>query len=311
MPRSRKTDEATTDGPRHVCGAACCATARFEEVPAAADASMGVVSYDQPRFERGWHYHPEVELTLILESSGQRFVGDHIGNFEPGDLVLLGGNVPHVWRSDLLALPRRQRARSIYVHFRSAWLENLAGDLHELQDIGGLLEQAARGLCFSGPESGHAAREMERLPGLSGMRRLLVMLELLQSLAEAGGGVPLSSAGFSPVLDHRTGERIRRIHSHVYQNFRSGISHQDLARLAGLSPAALSKFFRRSTGRTITQFINEVRVGEAARLLIDSDGNISQIAYASGFESLAHFNATFRHLKQVNPTRFRELHRME
>ncbi|MEI7954540.1 MAG: cupin domain-containing protein, partial [Verrucomicrobiota bacterium] len=214
MPRSRKTDEATADGPRQVCGAACCATARFEEVPAAADASIGVVSYDRPRFERGWHYHPEVELTLILESSGQRFVGDHIGNFEPGDLVLLGGNIPHVWRSDPLALPKRQRARSIYVHFRSAWLEGLAGDLHEFQEIGCLLEQAARGLCFGGPGCGQVAREMERLPGLSGMRRLLALLALLQSLAEAGGGVPLSSAGFSPVLDHRAGERIRKIHCH-------------------------------------------------------------------------------------------------
>lgn len=290
--------------------AAGSATARFEDVPAVAGGSFGVFRYDRPRFERGWHYHPEAELTLILESSGLRFVGDHIGTFAAGDLVLLGPNLPHVWRNEAAPLPRRQRARSIYVHFHTGWIEATSEVVHELQEIRRLLGRAARGLRFTGPVREHAARVMERLPELSGMRRLLAFLELLQDLAESDAGVPLSTTGFAPTLDRLTSERIRRIHSHVYQNFRTGIGHRDLARLAGLSPAALSKFFRRTTGRTLTEFINEVRVGEAARRLMDTTENVSEIAYASGFSSLAHFNSTFRQLKQVNPSRFRELHRM-
>jgi AraC-like DNA-binding protein len=268
-----------------------------------------VFSYDQPCFERGWHYHPEAELTLILESSGRRFVGDHIGAFDAGDLVLLAPNLPHAWRNDPAAGPRGGRARSIYVQFRVEWLAESAAVLPELQPLRKLLARAARGLRFTGGEREVAASAIRRLPEMAGMRRLLAFGELLAGLAESGGGEPLASSGFSPVLDDLACTRVRKIHQHVFEHFRDGIVHQDLARLAGLSPAALSKFFRRTTGRTITEFINEVRVGEAARRLIDTADNVSEIAYAAGFESLAHFNSTFRRLKGVAPSRFRELHR--
>ena len=296
--------------PREGGVGANCATARFEEVVAAADTSFGVFTYDRPSFERGWHYHPEAELTLIEESCGRRLVGDHIGDFEPGDLVLLGPNLPHTWRNDPVSLRRGARARSIYVHFRSGWLEASADLLPELSEIRKLLARAAQGLAFSGAARERAARQMLDLPALSGLRRLTAFWELLNGLAESGSADALSSAGFAPVLDDLACARIRKIHQHVYANFRGVIAHQDLARLAGLSPAALSKFFRRTTGRTITEFVNEVRVGEAARRLIDSTANVSEIAYASGFESLAHFNTTFRRIKQVNPSRFRQLRRM-
>lgn len=305
--RNQRKAQAGTDADDAAGRGPGSATARLEEVPAAVDSSFGVFRYDRPRFERGWHYHPEAELTLILESSGTRYVGDHIGGFEAGDLVLLGPNLPHVWRNGLVPLPRGQRARSIYIHFRSEWFGS-EGALPELHEIGGLLARAGRGLSFRGAARDEAARRMERLGGLGGLRRLTAFWELLQELVEATDVTLLSSAGFSPVLDRAAGERIRRIHRHVHENFRSGIVHRDLARLAGMTPAALSKFFRRTTGRTVTEFINEVRVGEAARRLIDTTDNISEIAFASGFESLAHFNTTFRRLKEVNPSRFRELH---
>ncbi len=314
MPSNSKNPETepTTGRPLGEAGVgAGSATARYEEVVAGADASFGVLIYDRPSFERGWHYHPEAELTLIEESSGSRFVGDHIGNFGPGDLILLGKNLPHTWRNDAAALRQATRARSIYVQFRSGWLEASAGLLPELGEVRKLLARAARGLSFTGPAREQAALQMRRLPELSGLRRLTAFWELLDELAGADGSEALSSAGFAPMLDELTSERIRKIHKHVYSNFRGGIAHQDLARLAGLSPAALSKFFRRTTGRTITEFVNEVRVGEAARLLIDTSGNVSEIAYASGFESLAHFNSTFRAIKQLNPSRFRELHRSQ
>ncbi|MCX6879155.1 MAG: helix-turn-helix domain-containing protein [Verrucomicrobia bacterium] len=312
MTRSSHTRNPAIGGGRRsgdASGAPCSASARFEDVPTAVNSSLGVFRYDRPSFERGWHYHPEAELTLILESSGRRLVGDHLGTFEAGDLVLLGPNLPHTWRNEAVLLPRGRRARSIYVHFRTAWLDETTVVLPELHEIRRLLTRAARGLCFAGSARDCAARELKRLPELAGLRRVLGFWELLQGLAEAGGGEPLSSAGFAPVLDELACARIRKIHRHVYEHFRSGIVHQDLARLAGLSPAALSKFFRRTTGRTLTEFINEVRVGAAARRLIDTTENVSEIAYASGFESLANFNSTFRHLKQMNPSRFRELHR--
>lgn len=309
--RSRCPERAAPAAPDRPAGGgpAFSATARFEDVPPGRGASFGVFRYDRPSFERGWHYHPEAELTLILESSGRRFVGDHIGGFGPGDLVLLGPGLPHCWRNAEVPLPGGGRARSVYVQFRPEWLAGAAGWLPELDGIRCLMARAGRGLAFSGREREVAAREVERLPGLRGLRRLVVFWELLQGLAESGGGEALSSAGFAPVLDEAACARIRRIHQHVYRHFRGPISHRELARLAGLTPAALSKFFRRTTGRTVTEFVNEVRVGEAARRLIDTSDHVCEVAFASGFESLAHFNTTFRRIQQLTPSRFRALHR--
>jgi AraC-like DNA-binding protein len=300
--KKRKTQTKTGGGVGGV--------ARFEEVPDLAGHSLGVFRYERPRFERGWHYHPEAELTLILESSGTRLVGDHIGDFAPGDLVLLGPNLPHVWRTDRPPTRGGGRARSIYVHFHAEWFTQITL-LPELDDVRKLLARAGRGLWFGGASRDEAARRIEALHGCHGLRRLTAFWELLQILAEAQMVVPLSSVGFAPVLDEAAGARIRRVHQYVYEHFRTGIVHADLARAAGMSPSALSKFFRRTTGRTITEFITEVRVGEAARCLIDTDDYVSEIAFAAGFESLAHFNSVFRRLKQMNPSRFRELHHTE
>lgn len=283
--------------------------ASFEGVVSPADASFALMTYDNPTFERGWHFHPEAELTLILESSGRRFVGDHIGDFGPGDLVLLGPGLPHAWRNQGPPRSGGPRARSLCIQFPARWFDARGAPWPELREVMDLLDRAGRGLCFTGPVRAEAGRMMEALPGLHGLRRLTAFLEILQVLAEAPGLEPLASPGFTPMVDDCACERVRRIQAHVFAHFRSEIDHGELARLACLTPCALSRFFHRTTGRTITEFVHEVRVAEAARLLIDTDSNISEIAFATGFGNLSHFNETFRRLKAVNPTRYRELHR--
>lgn len=278
--------------------------ARFEEVPQSPDCSLGVFAFDKPAFERGWHYHPEAELTLILDGSGTRFVGDHMAAFGPGDLVLIGPNLPHTWRGG----GKDGRSRSIYVHFRSDLFERQLGLLPELEGIRRLLRRAVRGLQVRGPVRDAAAARLACLEPLPPLERLLEFTAILERIARDETVVELSSPGFEPMLDEATSERIHRIHQHVFAHFTGEVSHTTLARLAGLSPSALSHFFKRNTGRTLTRFINEVRTGHAARLLIDTSLNVSEIAYACGFANLSHFNATFRQLKGTNPTAFRNDH---
>jgi len=283
------------------------ALARFEEVRLREGSSIAVNTYDEPCFERGWHYHPEAEITLIVESSGQRFVGDHIAPFEPGDLVLIGPNLPHSWRNQQQPLPTGRRARSIYVQFDAGRFHGELAQAPEFDAIRGLLGKAARGLHFTGPARDAAARQLESLAGSHGLRRLTAFLDMLHGLAESHAGEPLSSEGFVPVVDEAASERIRKIHHLVFVRFAGEIPHHEIARLVGLNPSALSHFFRRTTGRTITEFIHEVRIGQAVRMLIDTPLNVSEIAYACGFGSLSNFNNVFRRLKGISPSDFRRL----
>ena len=307
MPRLRPNTprfSAESAGPRGH-STATAGVARFEEVSPTADASFGVFTYDQPTFERGWHYHPQAELTLILAGTGTRFVGDHIGSFAAGDLVLLGPNLPHSWRTSDSPAPPEANSRSVYVHFSAAAFSGPLADFPEMRGIRQVLARAARGLHFSDPVRTLVMADMTRLADLPALDRLLGFWKILDTLAQDPAAVALSSAGFAPSLDEQTSDRISRIHQHVFAHFERDISHQELARLVCLTPSALSHFFRRNTGRTLTEFINEVRVGQAARLLIDTALNVSEIAFACGFSNLSHFNATFRSLKGVNPTGYR------
>ncbi len=276
------------------------AIARLEDVTPDESRSFRVFEYKGPGFKRGWHYHPEVELIVFLESTGPLFVGDHIGTYGPGEVLLLGPNLPHELR--FIQGP----VRCLWIHFGLDWFADTFGDLPECATALRLLSQSARGLRFGGKTSDDVTARLCRLSGLSGMPYLVGFLEVLDRLAVSTEVKTLSSAGFTPVVDEHASARIQKIHEYVFTHFKDEIDHAELARAVGLSRSALSHFFRRTTGRTITDFINEVRIGHACQMLISTKLNVSEIAYACGFESLSHFNNTFRRIKALSPKIFRQ-----
>lgn len=241
-----------------------------------------------------------MELIIFLESSGPLFVGDYIGNYGPREVLLFGPNLPHELR--FVQGP----VHCIWLHFRYEWFEETFGDLPECNTVSRLLSQGARGLRFGEKTFNSVAPRLQKLPSSAGMPYLLGFLEVLECLANADDVGTLSSAGFTPVVDEHASSRIQKIHEYVFVHFKDDIDHEALARIVGLSRSALSHFFRRTTGRTITDFINEVRIGHACQMLITTGLNVSEIAYACGFESLSHFNNTFRRIKSVSPKQFRQ-----
>lgn len=276
------------------------AVARLEDVTPDESRSFRVFEYKGPGFKRGWHYHPEVELIMFLESSGPLFVGDHIGTYGPGDMMLFGANLPHELR--YIHGP----VSCIWIHFGLDWFENTFGDLPECTAILRLLTRAKRGLHFEGETFDAASAMLGEMTTKSGLPCLISLLQILELLANSKTGKTYSSPGFEPALDDSASARIQKIHEYVFGHFKDTIDHEELARIVGLSRSALSHFFRRTTGRTLTDFANEVRVGHACHMLINTTLNISEVAYACGFQSLSHFNNTFRRIKTINPTEFRE-----
>lgn len=257
-------------------------------------------------FGGAWHFHPELELTLIVRGEGRRFVGDHIAPFVGGDLVLLGPNLPHCWHSYRLAAAGEADAEAVVAQFRAERLGAIVAAVPELRALGSLLPRAGRGLHFRGAAAAAAAVLLAGLADLAGAPRWLRLLEVLALLAEnprAAG--ELASLGYTPQLDELASHRIDRIHQYVLAHLGERLDLATAAGLAHMSPSAFCRYFRRHTGRTFSAFVNEMRIGHACRLLLDSDQDIGGIAAASGFRNLSHFHRQFQARMGKTPRAFR------
>ncbi len=275
----------------------------FEKVSIRADESFRCHEYRVKRFASPWHQHPEVELTLIVSSSGLRFVGDQIEPFDAGDLVLVGPSLPHCWLNH--EQPPRGGAAAVVVQFGEAFLGSDFLRAPELHAVRRLLRRAARGLCFGARARATVHERMRRLPKLHGSRRLLALLEVLESLASAADARALSSAGFRPLLEPASAARIDRVHRFLLEHLCDEIRLEQVAALAHLSPGAFCRYFKRATGKPLMAAVNEMRVGHACRLLLEESRSVSEICYASGFNNLSHFNRQFRRRVGCAPSDYR------
>lgn len=249
-----------------------------------------------------WHHHPEYELTLTLNSRGQRFVGDHIGEYGDGDLVLIGPNLPHTWVS------RERIAAGPYVAqvmwFHPAWAAALGATLVELQPVTALLHKARAGLNFSQVVSGAARERVMDLFARPPEARVLPLLELLQWLATDTGATPLATAPATvPAGADRT--RIDRVLDHIHLNYGTDLPLPMLADIAALSASGLHRLFQRHTQKTITAYITALRIGEACALLSGTARPIAHIASDIGYDSLANFNRQFKAAKGMTPRDYR------
>ena len=275
----------------------------FEPIPTAAAESFYAEVVRGKDFGCTWHFHPEYELTLTLKANGYRVVGDDISSLEEGDLVLLGADLPHDWQQEKGI--RRTNVHSIVVQFREGFLGNQFIQAPELERIRKLLARSAAGLQVNGRARDRAAELMLRIVAASGMRRLLLLLEILQILTESKSLRTIASPGFRPSLNAFDEARMRRVAGYIIENLASDIYLRDLAKVAGLSEGAFTRFFRTRTGKTVPVYLAELRIGRACRMLMETDRPITEIAFACGYRNLSNFNRQFRRLKQLSPREYR------
>lgn len=264
--------------------------------------SFAVREFRLPRFTSPWHLHPEIELTLILSGTGTRFVGDSAAAFRPGDLVLIGANLPHYWRSSDIPVTR---AHSVVIQFREDCLGADFFHRPEMSDVLHLLKRAQRGLNFPSDARKEIAERMQALLRLHGAEQVAAFVSILARLALAKRSHPLSGEGFLTAADFLGHDHIHRACRYVFENLAGQVRLADAAKAAALSPEAFCRLFKRSAGKTFFDFVNDARIGHACVQLIETDSNIGEIALASGFNTLANFNRRFRERKQTTPREFR------
>ena len=247
--------------------------------------------------------HVNFEIALIENCSGKRFIGDHIQDFEGPELVLLGSYLPHCWQYYKLVDPF-QPPQATVIHFFPDFLGRQLLEKPEARQLNILFETAPRGLLFKGATIATAKSIMQEMLFHTGLTRAALMLRLLDVLSLAEHAEVLSSPYFNAVENSGEANKINKVFDYIFSNFREEIALQDVAHLIPMSSAAFCRFFKRKTNRTLIDFVKEVRIGHAAKLLLQGHHNVAEACYQSGYNNISNFNKHFKDIKGVSPRDF-------
>lgn len=253
-----------------------------------------------------WNFHPEVEIHLIRATSGTELVGDHVGSFGPGRLVIVGGGLPHDWVTSL-APGVRVEGRDIVLQFDGNRLGAASAMLPELSEIAGLLARASRGLAFHGDTRRRAALMLEEMGSMDGLDRFGSFLRLVALLARSREYEFLSSEDYRHPDPTDKLDIVQRSLAYALDNFTGAISLSEMAAKAGMSESAFSRLFKKNNGNSFTEHVAKLRVNLACRLLAETETPITEICFEVGYRNLSNFNTIFRRLKKLTPSAYRRL----
>jgi AraC-like DNA-binding protein len=255
-----------------------------------------------------WHHHPEYELTLTLNSRGHRYIGDDVGPYDDGDLVLIGPGIPHSWNSRE-AVDSTKPHVALVAWFTRDWVSQLTSTFPEMAHLSGMLARATQGLFFDRGTSEAVASSFESMRSASPARRLVLLIEVLTTLCHCHNATPLANApraGAELAAD----PRMVRVLDHLHAHFAEPVRVTTLANIACVSTSAFHRMFRRHTRMTMVDYVTRLRVGRACSLLIESGQSIATIAADVGYTNLSLFNRQFARAKGATPKNFRKQHRV-
>lgn len=261
-------------------------------------------------FPAPWHYHAHYEVVLVTQSTGKRMVGDNIGFFGPEDLVFLGSKLPHLWLNDKVYLDRQANrpADAIVIHFTEDFLGKDFMSIPEMQDFKKFLALSDRGMVINGNTRKEVSVLMKQMPEMSGLERLSTLFQIFNLLAKTKEMELLASPRYVANLSCDVSNRFKNLINFIMQNFDKDITLADVAEYSHMGVTAFCNFFREQFRCTFVEYLTSVRIGHACKLLSESDRNVVEIAFESGFNNLANFNRQFKKLKNMTPSDYRKLY---
>ncbi len=250
------------------------------------------------------HSHNNFELNLIISGSGRRFVGNNISSYKPGDLVLLGPDLAHCW--EVCDKDRGTGAECITIHFFENIISSYFFNIPELDDVVNLLKEADRGIAFSGSMSGRVENTIRRMENMEGLELYIELLKVFNLLLSIKEREFLALSSSLPEFYGRDQDQINKIYEYVFKNIQEGINLEDAASLVCMEPSSFCRYFKKKTGNTFFDYVKSVRIGIATKLLAETDMQITQICYESGYNNLANFNHYFKVLLGKTPSEYRK-----
>ncbi|MCX6335609.1 MAG: AraC family transcriptional regulator [Bacteroidia bacterium] len=277
--------------------------------------TQSVIFYDEekPHFTVPWHFHPEIEILYVVRSSGICYTGDGIHRFTEGEISIIGENVPHWWKSDsrFPEQPSRSGIRALIIQFKKEIFESNFINLYEMSAIKALIEKSQRGVQFTGRSRQQLGNLIRKIFRSEGIERITGLIKLLDMMAKSEEFKYHSSLGYSKIISSYDFFRFNAIHEYIITNFTKDVRLEDVAGKANMCPTAFCRYFKKHTGRTFISFINELRIGNACKLMVEEKYPVNIASAESGFNNLAHFNKMFKRYFNLSPTDYLRAHDLD
>jgi AraC-like DNA-binding protein len=269
---------------------------KLEKIFQNVSSSIAVKREVVPYMDYPWHYHPEFEIIFVEKSYGIRLMGNHIGNFSDGDLMFISPNLPHVWKNDQdFYQDNKDFFVDVYViQFREDALGEGFFNLPEFGPIKKLFLLGQQGLLVRGEDQKKISELIKEVYCSSGIDRLILFLKTLETISLANNYELLSGIGYANSINTADTERINKVMSYLMENYAQDIKLDDIADLVNLNQSSFCRYFKSKTRKTCSQFLNEIRIAHACKLLVISNMTISEICYDIGYNNISHFNRQFK-----------------
>lgn len=258
-------------------------------------------------FYNKWHYHPELELVYIIEASGRQFIGDSIHHFKNNDLILIGSNLPHLWRCDekFLVKGSKLKVEAIIIHFLPDCFGPGFFKLPENKALLQVFQRAQMGIRIKDQSGVQVSELMRKLVTARNSERIILLMQILHIIAQSTETKTICSEGLTFHYSLVEAERLNTIYQYILNNFTREISLEQIAKVAHLTPNGFCRYFKSRIKKTFSHFLIEVRVGHACKLLAESDKTVADICYESGFNNFSNFNRHFKHIAGRTPLNHR------
>lgn len=276
---------------------------QLEAIAPALGSSFNVTSFAEKSKEdrAAWHFHPEIELVYVDSGSGKRHIGNHLSYYSDGDLILIGANVPHFGFTDRLTGNKQE----VVIQFKEDFLGTDFFMAPEMSQINKLFQRGKQGIVFHGETKSEVGRQMATLTQLNPLERLTGLINLLQRLAKSDQYKLLNIDSVILEAKPQDNNRLELLYDFVHREYIRHIPLAEAATMVSMTEQAFSRFFKKKTGKTFTQFVNEHRLVHASRLLAEEPMGITDICYASGFNNFSHFNKLFKKFTGKSPSQYR------
>lgn len=261
-----------------------------------------------PHFYNHWHYHPELELVHFIKGYGRQFIGDHIHHFKANDMILLGSNLPHWFRSDDKYLRKNStlQVEAIVVHFTPECLGAGFFKLPENKDVLKLFDKAQQAVRIKHQTRIAVAAYMQQLVSARKGERIILLMQILHAIAGSRQTKTVCSKGLDFHYNEMEADRMNNIYQHIMKNFSREITLEQIAGVAHISPNSFCRYFKSRIKKTFSQFLMEVRIGHACKLLAETPKTIAEVCYESGFNNFSNFNRHFKTITGKTPMAHRK-----
>ncbi len=283
---------------------------KFVQVPETFQTSFLIRDMIVPYFYNPYHFHPELELTYISRGTGIRYIGDHIEPFSEGDLVLVGSNLPHLWKNDKIYYEGDPylKARAIVIQFREDFLGDHIWDLPEMGKINSMIKNSHQGIKLRNISQKKISHLMHQMLDQSGPERIISLLTILNIISEDTDVTLLSNKVFSGYSTQAGLERINAVFAFIFEHFSENISLKEISAVANMSPTAFCRYFKDHTNKSFSLFLIETRIHYSCKLIINEDIKLSEVAFRSGFNSLSYFTKQFKKIMGMAPMEYKKMH---